>query len=72
VAYSYLSSRLVREIAQLGASITSFVPPLVEERLRAKILKPQRLKPFLEKPVAAGLKPGPPKRARRGTGTKGE
>ena len=38
VAYSYLSSRLVREIAQLGASITSFVPPLVEERLRAKIL----------------------------------
>jgi pantetheine-phosphate adenylyltransferase len=38
VAYSYLSSRLVREIAQLGASITSFVPPLVEERLRAKVL----------------------------------
>jgi pantetheine-phosphate adenylyltransferase len=36
-AYSYLSSRLVREIAQLGASITSFVPPVVEERLRAKM-----------------------------------
>ena len=38
VAYSYLSSRLVREIAQLGGPITGLVPPLVEERLRAKVL----------------------------------
>ncbi len=38
VKYSYLSSRLVREIAQLGGSITDLVPPVVEERLRAKIL----------------------------------
>src|SRR5260370_13354408 len=38
VAYSYLSSRLVREIAHLWASITSFVPPLGEERLPPKIL----------------------------------
>jgi len=38
VKYSYLSSRLVREIAQLGGSITDLVPTVVEERLRSKIL----------------------------------
>lgn len=36
-AYSYLSSRLVREIAQLGGSIHGLVPPIVEQRLRAKV-----------------------------------
>jgi pantetheine-phosphate adenylyltransferase len=36
--YSYLSSRLVREIAQLNGPISGFVPLVVEERLRAKIL----------------------------------
>jgi pantetheine-phosphate adenylyltransferase len=36
--YSYLSSKLVREIAQLGASLSGLVPPIVEERLRAKVL----------------------------------
>ena len=36
-AYSYLSSRLVREIARLGGSVRDLVPPLVEERLRAKV-----------------------------------
>ena len=35
--YSYLSSRLVREIAQLGGSISGLVPELVEQRLREKI-----------------------------------
>jgi pantetheine-phosphate adenylyltransferase len=35
--YSYLSSRLVREIAQLGGSIHGLVPPVVEQRLRAKV-----------------------------------
>ena len=38
LSYSYLSSRIVREIAQLGASVTGLVPPSVEERLRAKVL----------------------------------
>jgi len=37
LSYSYLSSKLVREIAQLGASLNGLVPPIVEERLRAKI-----------------------------------
>ena len=38
LSYSYLSSKLVREIAQLGASLSGLVPPIVEERLRAKVL----------------------------------
>jgi pantetheine-phosphate adenylyltransferase len=38
LSYSYLSSKLVREIARLGASLTGLVPPIVEERLRAKVL----------------------------------
>ncbi len=35
--YSYLSSRLVREIAQLGGSISGLVPELVQQRLREKM-----------------------------------
>ena len=34
--YSYLSARLVREIAMLGGPLTGLVPPQVEARLRAK------------------------------------
>jgi len=37
VTYSYLSSKLVREIAQLGAPLKGLVPVIVEERLRAKV-----------------------------------
>ncbi|MGC1614009.1 MAG: pantetheine-phosphate adenylyltransferase [Candidatus Acidiferrum sp.] len=37
LSYSYLSSKLVREIARLGASLNGLVPPIVEERLRAKV-----------------------------------
>jgi pantetheine-phosphate adenylyltransferase len=36
-AYSYLSSRLVKEIATLGGSITGLVPQAVEEKLRVRI-----------------------------------
>jgi pantetheine-phosphate adenylyltransferase len=35
--YSYLSSRLVREIAQLGGSISGLVPEMVEQRLKEKL-----------------------------------
>jgi pantetheine-phosphate adenylyltransferase len=35
--YSYLSSRLVREVAQLGGSIEGLVPQMVEQRLREKL-----------------------------------
>jgi pantetheine-phosphate adenylyltransferase len=37
VAYTFLSSRLVREVCQLGGNVRGLVPPLVEERLRAKV-----------------------------------
>jgi pantetheine-phosphate adenylyltransferase len=36
-AYSYVSSRLVRELARLGGSVKGLVPQLVEDRLRAKV-----------------------------------
>jgi len=36
-AYSYVSSRLVRELARLHGPIQGLVPPIVEERLRAKV-----------------------------------
>ena len=36
-SYSYLSSRLVKEIYLLGGPLTDLVPELVQERLRAKI-----------------------------------
>jgi pantetheine-phosphate adenylyltransferase len=35
--YSYLSSRMVKEVAQLGGSIKGLVPELVEKRLRRKL-----------------------------------
>jgi len=36
--YSYLSSKLVREIAQLGGPLKDLVPAAVEQRLRTKLL----------------------------------
>jgi len=36
-SYSYLSAKLVREIAQLGGPLTGLVPPLVEQRIKAKL-----------------------------------
>ena len=35
--YSYLSSKLVREIARLGGPLQDFVPPIVEQKIRDKI-----------------------------------
>jgi pantetheine-phosphate adenylyltransferase len=35
--YTYLNSKIVREIAFLGGEISQFVPKRVEERLREKI-----------------------------------
>src|SRR6266704_6307303 len=35
--YSYLSSKLVREIAQHGGPLDGLVPPVVEQKLRAKV-----------------------------------
>jgi pantetheine-phosphate adenylyltransferase len=38
-SYTYVSSRLVREIFQNGGSLKGLVPPLVEDRLRQKGLQ---------------------------------
>jgi pantetheine-phosphate adenylyltransferase len=37
IQYSYLSSRLVKELARLGGPVKDLVPALVEERLRARV-----------------------------------
>lgn len=37
--YSYLSSRLVKEVFQLGGEIEGLVPPLVEARMKQKAIK---------------------------------
>ena len=36
-AYSYVSSRLVKEVFKLGGSIDGLVPPAVEARMKAKL-----------------------------------
>ncbi len=35
-AYTYTSSRLIKEVFRLGGEVSGLVPPLVEERLRRK------------------------------------
>jgi pantetheine-phosphate adenylyltransferase len=46
--YSYLSSRLVREVAQLGGSVKGLVPELVEQNLRGKLDPAYKLGEFAE------------------------
>src|SRR5438034_10901452 len=38
-SYAYISSRLVKEDVQHGGSVKDLAPPIVEERLRQKILR---------------------------------
>ena len=37
--YSFVSSKLVKQVASLGGNITGLVPPMVEERLRERLAK---------------------------------
>jgi pantetheine-phosphate adenylyltransferase len=39
--YTYIASRLIKEVASLGAPVTGLVPPPVEERLSQKFSKPR-------------------------------
>jgi len=39
--YSYLSSRIVREIARLGGPLNGLVPEMVEQRVRRKVAQKQ-------------------------------
>jgi len=38
-AYSFISSRIVKELIRLGGNLTGLVPPSVEVRLRNRVLK---------------------------------
>ena len=44
--YSYVSARLVREVAQLGGSVKGLVPELVEQNLRGKLDPAYKLAEF--------------------------
>lgn len=35
--YSYVSSRLVKEVFHLGGAVTGLVPPLIEKRMKEKL-----------------------------------
>ena len=62
--YSYLSSRLVREVAQLGGSIQGLVPELVDESLHAKLDPAYKLKDLVgESASSPGRKPKMRKKA---------
>jgi pantetheine-phosphate adenylyltransferase len=37
--YTYISSRLIKEVASLGAPVSGLVPPVVEARLAAKFAR---------------------------------
>jgi pantetheine-phosphate adenylyltransferase len=38
--YSYVSSRLVKEVFQLNGTVSGLVPPLVEQRMKEKMQRP--------------------------------
>jgi pantetheine-phosphate adenylyltransferase len=40
--YSFISSRLVKEVLSLGGNITGLVPPSVEARMQRRIAKTKR------------------------------
>ena len=46
--YSYISSRLVREVAQAGGPVKGLVPEVVEQKLREKIVLPKREPRYVE------------------------
>jgi pantetheine-phosphate adenylyltransferase len=50
-AYSYVSSRLVKEIVKLGGSVQGLIPDLVEKRLRSKVQPRLALAPAPTKPA---------------------
>jgi pantetheine-phosphate adenylyltransferase len=53
-AYSYLSSRLVREIASLGGSVRGLVPEIVEDKLHRKVTEPAMKRREQRKKLAGG------------------
>jgi len=52
--YSYLSSRLVREVAKLGGSIRDLVPETVERKLKEKLDPALKLQPVRKTKAGRG------------------
>jgi pantetheine-phosphate adenylyltransferase len=48
-AYSYVSSRLIKEIFRLGGSVKGLVPEMVEQRLHEKVNGRSRISPRAKK-----------------------
>ena len=42
-AYSFLSSKLIKEVAVLGAKLSEFLPPFVEKKIKEKFKKQSRM-----------------------------
>jgi pantetheine-phosphate adenylyltransferase len=61
--YSYLSARLVREVAQLGGSVKGLVPELVEQNLRGKLDPAYKLAGFTARQTSESRKPKARKKA---------
>jgi len=66
--YSYVSSRLVREVAQAGGPVRGLVPEVVEEKLREKLdpaykLRDARMLEFME--PGTGISPERKERKRK-------
>jgi pantetheine-phosphate adenylyltransferase len=68
--YSYVSSRLVREVAQAGGPVKGLVPEVVEQKLREKLdpaykLRDVRMMEMLESPGGSELDRRERKRKRK-------
>src|SRR5208283_5094215 len=51
--YSYVSSRLVREVAQAGGPVKGLVPEIVDHKLREKLDPAYRFHDEIQAPVAS-------------------
>ena len=60
--YSYLSSRLVREVAQLGGSIQGLVPELVDQSLHARLDPAYKLKDLVVEEAALPKRKSKPRK----------
>jgi len=63
--YSYVSSRLVREVAQAGGPVRGLVPEAVEQRLRAKLEPAYRFHDDLQESVGRAAAGKEKKRKKR-------
>ena len=63
--YSYVSSRLVREVAQVGGPVKGLVPEVVEQRLRAKLEPAYKFHDEMQEELQEVAARGPARKGRR-------